>query len=87
MVLSDQILNFNNFEYQLQLTPEGVGSLTNCWLKNFDQKVENPEFFLKCFQQNKFEESNRVKRDEHIMKKIVNAYSDVFGSHSKTQKK
>ena len=87
MSSSDYILRFDNLEYNLQLTQETFGSLTDCWLKNFDQKVENPEFLLKCFQEDNFEGSIRVKRDENIMKKIVNAYSDVFGSHSKTQKK
>jgi hypothetical protein len=65
--------------------------LTQCWSANLSQNVENPEFLLNCFHNQSFENDSesllRVKRDENIMKKIVDAYSDVFGSSSKTQKK
>jgi len=91
MLLFDQILQSENFQYQVQFNVDNLKLLTECWSTNLHQNVENPEFLLNCFQNRTFENETenlvRVKRDENIMKKIVAAYSDVFGSSSKTQKK
>ena len=87
MLLFDQILQSDNFQYQVQFNAENLKLLTQCWSSNLSQSVENPDFLLNCFQNQNFEKLDRVKRDENIMKKIVDAYSDVFGSSSKTQKK
>ena len=85
MMLTDHILKSGNFDLQLQLNAKDLKLLTGC----FSEHIESPEFVLGCFEKQTFESGlkKRVKRDENIMKKIVSAYSDVFGSHSKTQKK
>ena len=85
-MLTDHILKSGNFDFQLQLNAKDLKLLTAC----FSEHIESPEFVLGCFEKQTFESGimkRRVKRDENIMKKIVSAYSDVFGSHSKTQKK
>ena len=89
MSLSDQILTAQTFNYGLNIPLNDLKSLTNCWVDNFDP---NSEFLKLCLSGN-FDDAaaataaKRVKRDENLMKKIVDAYSDVFGSHSKAQKK
>ena len=85
MTLTDYILKSGNNDVQLQLNVKDLTLLTNC----FSRHIESSDFVLSCLEKQSFESEpqKRVKRDENIMKKIVSAYSEVFGSHSKAQKK
>ena len=101
MFLSDQILNANALNFELKVPLNDVKSLTNCWIENYERDPEFlsncfPENFASALTTFGVTPTPtllpmatwlREKRDENLMKKIVNAYSDVFGSHSKTQKK
>lgn len=101
MLLSDQILNANALNFELKVPLNDVKSLTNCWIENYERDPEFlsncfPENFASALTTFGVTPTPtllpmatllREKRDENLMKKIVNAYSDVFGSHSKTQKK
>ena len=83
-MLSEKLLEMDRLDFRLDIPTADLKLVTDCWTENLDR---DPEFLIGCFRTENFGRRLRVKRDEDIMQKIVAAYSDVFGSQSKTQKK
>jgi hypothetical protein len=86
MSLAEQILSTPTVDWQLQLSTGALQLLTSCWDESFRRNVENLERNVEDFDRNaenlvdcfRVQTASRVKRDENVMKKIVDAYGEVI---------
>jgi len=81
MLLFNQVL-MSPSVYNVSINCELLQQFESCRLNS----VSNYESLVGCLIQGPSPVA-RMKRDENVMEKIVGAYANLFGSHSKTQSK